>query len=274
VQIYGTEGADTINVLDALAPAVDFRDQVLLTYDGIGQETPDSSEILNEGSTLRLSGNIWRAIDFSYDVTPNTILEFDFSSSIQGEIHGIGFDNNLSLTSGYTFQVHGTQSWGIQDNNNYDPASGTQRYRIPVGQSYTGDFNYLFFANDDDVNPTGESLFSNVRVYEAPTAIYVRTGAGNDQVQGDSLTNVPTYLFGGEGDDTLQGNAGVNWFYGQAGNDTYIVPPKSPDLDINNPWDAIQYLYESEGDDTYVFEPGLKGISLILADLDLAPGWH
>jgi hypothetical protein len=36
-----------------------------------------------------------------------------------------------------------------------------------VGNFYTGDMQYLFFAMDHDVsNPTGNSVFSNIKVYE------------------------------------------------------------------------------------------------------------
>ncbi|MCP5215640.1 MAG: hypothetical protein H6995_11600 [Pseudomonadales bacterium] len=42
----------------------------------------------------------------------------------------------------------------------------TKHYVIPVGQFYRGVMQYLFFAMDHDIGATGESVFSNVRVYE------------------------------------------------------------------------------------------------------------
>jgi hypothetical protein len=84
-------------------------------------------------------------------VTADTVLEFDFSSSAQGEIHIIGFDSDLSVSANRGFQLYGTQLWGILDFANYTSADGTKHYVIPVGQFYTGTFQYLFFGNDHDV---------------------------------------------------------------------------------------------------------------------------
>ena len=103
----------------------------------------------------------------SYDVTADTVLEFDFKSGSQGEVHGIGFDTDLGISSNLTFKVFGTQNWGLSAFNNYDAAGAYKHYQIPVGQYYTGAFSYLFFANDHDVSsPTGESYFSNIEIYE------------------------------------------------------------------------------------------------------------
>ena len=45
-----------------------------------------------------------------------------------------------------------------------------KHYVIPVGQFYTGSMANLFFVNDHDVaNPSAESVFSNIQVYESAT---------------------------------------------------------------------------------------------------------
>ncbi|MEZ6070513.1 MAG: hypothetical protein R3C10_09630 [Pirellulales bacterium] len=54
-------------------------------------------------------GNGWKSVDFDYNVTGNTVLEFDFRSDQLGEVHGIGFDNDNSLSPDSTFKVYGTQ---------------------------------------------------------------------------------------------------------------------------------------------------------------------
>jgi hypothetical protein len=79
---------------------------------------------------------------------------------------GIGFTNSVSISSQVTFRLHGTQSWGISAYYNYSSHAGLWKsYSIPIGQYYVGQFNYLFFANDDDQSPgDGESLFRNIRV--------------------------------------------------------------------------------------------------------------
>ena len=56
------------------------------------------------GSTLYLVGNRWQQIAYPYVVTSNTVLEFDFQSDAEGEVHGIGLDDNLTplTNSGYS----------------------------------------------------------------------------------------------------------------------------------------------------------------------------
>ncbi|PJF32770.1 MAG: hypothetical protein CUN57_04150, partial [Phototrophicales bacterium] len=88
----------------------------------------------------------------------------------EGEIHGIGFDTDNSIVGSgpNRFQLFGTERNGRQNFNNYDPSQGWQSYQIPVGNFFTGDFNYLTLINDHDVdNPTGESWFRNIKLYEA-----------------------------------------------------------------------------------------------------------
>jgi len=147
-------------------PPINFNDFSLDSYGGTQDKTGDVS-IENGGTTLRLVGNRWQQVEFNYTITPDTVLEFDFQSGAQGEIHGIGFDTDLNISSDRIFKLYGTQSWGIQDFNNYSGGGVIRRYRIPVGNYYIGFAPYLFFTMDHDVtDPTGESVFSNIKVYE------------------------------------------------------------------------------------------------------------
>jgi len=148
---------------------IDFSTCSLESYGGATQDKTGTVTVEDGGATLHIEGNRWKAIEYSRLITPNTVLEFDFTSTGQGEVHGIGLDTDLKLSAGRTFQLYGTQTWGLHDYDDYAAtAPGTKHYQIPVGQFYTGYTNYLFFANDHDVaDPTGESIFSNVRVYEA-----------------------------------------------------------------------------------------------------------
>jgi hypothetical protein len=125
--------------------------------------------IEDQGQTLHLLGNAWKSLDFDYQVTANTILEFDFMGEREGEIHAIGFDSNHWLTPRYMFQILGTQDWGRDAYDGlYDGSEGQwMHYRINVGEFYTGQFDRLVFANDHDVRvPTAESLFRNVSIHE------------------------------------------------------------------------------------------------------------
>lgn len=89
-------------------------------------------------------------------ILPNTFLEFDFKSTTQGEVHGVGFDTDQFADSSKTFKLYGSQIFGLTAFNDYAASAPEwKHYVIPVGQYYTGQMLYLFFANDHDVaNPT------------------------------------------------------------------------------------------------------------------------
>lgn len=145
---------------------INFQEVQLQSY-GESQDQDLSVSIQNNGNILKLAGNGWKKIDLPYKITANTILEFDFKSTSQGEIHSIGFDNDNSLSPTQAFKLYGSQSWGIDQFNNYQETGQWQTYRISVGQFFTGDFSYLTFGNDQDVaQPNAESLYRNLKVYE------------------------------------------------------------------------------------------------------------
>ncbi len=131
------------------------------------QDKDSIFSIEDDGRTLRIIGNGWKQISLPYVVTKRTVLIFDFSSSSEGDIHGIKFaqpDDDASAQG--VLNVYGTQ--GVRIGGNYS-GSGIQTFIIPVGDFYTGDMVRIQFVNDHDIDdPTAESVFSDVRIYELP----------------------------------------------------------------------------------------------------------
>ncbi|MEQ8785965.1 MAG: Ig-like domain-containing protein [Pirellulaceae bacterium] len=167
-----------------LQQAIDFRDFSIDAYGG-SQDHSGSAVIDSSGAALHLTGNRWKKIDFTYTITPDTVLEFDFASTRRGDVHGIGFDSNTSISEGLTFRLYGAQDWGLDDFATYKSSSGLTHFVIPVGQYYTGKATSLVFVNDHDVsNPTAESVFRNVRVYESDGATLSPSAptAGDDRI--------------------------------------------------------------------------------------------
>lgn len=133
------------------------------------------------GDTLRLEGNRWRASTQSFTLTPNTVVEFDFASTSQGEIHGISLDENTGVSSNRTFRVFGTQGFGSAVSPQYTGNGNFQSYSIPVGQSFTGNNFSLIFVNDKDSGAlNNNSQFRCVRIFED-----VPTGGGQCSVEVD-----------------------------------------------------------------------------------------
>lgn len=156
-------------------PSINFNDYTVTSYGG-GQDADGTNSVQDGGATLYLEDNTWKDIAYSYTVTSNTVIEFDFRSTTQGEIHGIGFDTDESISSNRTFKVHGTQNWGITNYDNYSGSAWTT-YTIPVGTIYTGSFSKLFFVNDKDGTANNNnSYFRNIKVYEGSCGSLPGTG--------------------------------------------------------------------------------------------------
>ncbi len=225
--IYGNEGDDTLDGGDnddiliggtGLAPVIDAT--TLLSYAG-AQDGATTITYFNGGVTL--DGNPWKKILIDYTVTANTIIEFDFRSTLEGDIHGIGFDNDDNIDNDTNkFKVYGTQDWNRDhdDFNNYDGSGNWEHYKIDVGSFFTGTFSHLTIIGDDDSNPRGNGHWANFIIYEnivGTEADTITGGTGNDQLLG--MTGDDT-LNGDDGDDVVSGNDGNDNISGGIGNDT------------------------------------------------------
>ncbi len=212
--LVGYEGDDTINGdagndIIVGGDGVSAQTTPLLSYGG-GQDVGGTVTQFTGGVTL--DGNLWKKVLVDYTVTANTVIEFDFRSTVEAEVSGIGFDNDNTIDSNATFKVYGTQAWGRTNFDNYDGSGEFTHYTIDVGSFYTGTFSHLFFVNDDDGGGVdGNGSFANIIIYESTAATdddSINGGADDDQ------------LLGGEGIDTLNGGAGADILSGNAGGDT------------------------------------------------------
>ena len=156
--------SNVLSVAYAATSYIDFNNYTIESYGG--WQDQGSSSVQDSGATLYIRNNAWKSIDYDVTVSADTVLEFEFYSSKQGEIHGIGLDTDSELSASRTFQVYGTQGWGIDNYENYSSSDGWKSYSIPIGQFYTGDYDRIVFVADHDSNPrNGRSKFRNVRIY-------------------------------------------------------------------------------------------------------------
>ncbi|MDT0595941.1 M12 family metallo-peptidase [Glaciecola petra] len=165
IRVENADGSDT--QFFEIEVSTDFINIEALGLDSYGRNQ-DITGGASLGSPLEatLTGNTWKSIPFDYSVTENTIIEFEFSSSVEAEIHGIGFDNDNEISQQTFFNLYGSQGWG-RTTFEYTRAGETQLISIPVGEIFTGNFNRLVLTTDNDRNiPDANSTFSNIRVYE------------------------------------------------------------------------------------------------------------
>ncbi|MGF1676036.1 MAG: hypothetical protein ACFCUV_20480 [Rivularia sp. (in: cyanobacteria)] len=147
------------------------QSEKVLSYGGASQN-PNLIATISNKNELQLEKNGWRRLDITgYEITENTLLKFEFAGNGKAEIQGIGFDNDNVIKSkpdsGNFFQIDGSQSWGIEDLDDYIVGSdnGYTQYSIAVGDFFTGQFDFLTIANDDDVaNPTAVGQFKNIEL--------------------------------------------------------------------------------------------------------------
>ena len=162
----GSPAVDTATISDNDVPT--FLGAPVESYGGAQDDGSAVVEILDDGDSLSITGNGWKKVEIlpdPYEVTPLTVLDFDFSSTAEGEVHGIGLDTDDFLSVDTAFQLFGTQFFGFQTHHDY--VTGTKHYTIPVGEFFTGTFDRLFFVNDHDVaSADAESVFSNVVLTE------------------------------------------------------------------------------------------------------------
>lgn len=167
----GNTVSNTVSItVTSNTASLDIDSLTFSTYSIQGGSGVVSSQ--DGGTTLHIEGNNWIKTDSTYTISADTVLEFDFNSTIKGEIHGIGFDEDDVLTNdSRIYQLAGTQTWSkaIQVSPQYTTSDlGTWvHYTIPIGQYYTGSDMNLVFVNDHDILPrNGDSLFRNIKVHQ------------------------------------------------------------------------------------------------------------
>ncbi|MEO0338982.1 MAG: zinc-dependent metalloprotease [Bacteroidota bacterium] len=144
---------------------VNFNDFAVTRFGGT--QDKGGASIIEAGNGVKIANNAWKGVSLQYEVTENTMLRFEFQSTRRPEIGGIGLDENSTISSARTFNLYGSQNWGIRDFKNYNGNGEWKVYDIPVGQFYTGAMNYLFFAADHDRSPAnGNASFRNIYLYE------------------------------------------------------------------------------------------------------------
>lgn len=146
-----------------------FEDTSIGSYDA-GQDRDGAYQYSTGTRTLTLQNNAWKVVPYETRLTESSVLEFDFKSTDEGEIHGIGLEDDTNPSSDRIFKLFGTQNDWASQYESYETSDGWVNYQIPVGELYTAsqrqDIEFLALVNDlDDGSATSDSWFRNIRVY-------------------------------------------------------------------------------------------------------------
>ncbi len=171
--------------------SINFNDFTILSSNG--NQDNGVFQIQNNGATLYIANNAWKAIEVNYPVLSNTILEFEFKSTVKGEIHGIGLNNLLtSIIPSNVLNIYGTQNISTDNiaSDDYNLNGNWQSFRVDLGTYVSGTFNYLVFIADDDANANGNSFFRNVKIYEPTTYAQVNSNLVINEIQASNNNTI------------------------------------------------------------------------------------
>ncbi|MGK7940264.1 MAG: Ig-like domain-containing protein [Crocosphaera sp.] len=210
----GTDDPTTVNITitgvttDGLIISIDddvvvetpitYGDGSILNGNSLPQDTPESVVTYQDNNNgIKIENNAWKKTPIgNYTVNEQTILAFEFRSTDQGEIQGIGLENNDNVFDErqQLFQLYGTQNFGNQAFNNYQNGEGWKSYRISVGQYMTGVFDNIVFINDNDSddNLGSSSEFRNIKLYQPDPLTITINGISQTnylQTYGDDSVN-------------------------------------------------------------------------------------
>lgn len=149
---------------ELIPEAVDFNNHELSSYLPTFFSVDNSvAQIEDDGQTLHLSGDGWKELAYPYQITNDTVLEFDFKSDAEGKSHGIALGSINTL-----LEIYGSDARNIYDFDIYDDnQSDWKHYKIRLGEFYNGEIPGIIFVNEkDELNPAAESCFSNLKIYE------------------------------------------------------------------------------------------------------------
>ncbi len=149
-----------------------------------------TATVQDAGATLLVEGNVWKAVEVNYTLTPNTVIEFDFKSTAQGEIHEVAFDNDLLFAPTSRVVVYGDQGYaGDFVNPVYSGSGNFEHFIVNIGANFTGTFQYMVLTADDDADASANSYFRNIQIYE---------DYNGDQICGSGSTCTDGIQNGGE----------------------------------------------------------------------------
>jgi subtilisin family serine protease len=142
--------------------------------------------VSSDGTQVRFVDRNYRKHPITYTITPNTVLEFDLlmhrytDSEYYVGRAAIGLLNANSVDVSRMFSLdYPNRNFGILDFADYTARRGDSidpvfvKYRIPVGQFYTGDVSYLGFVGAGPHASSGgdtDVVLRNVRIYESSTS--------------------------------------------------------------------------------------------------------
>ena len=167
VQAPQTQGA-TFSDASGSGYAVNFNDAPMTSFDN--QDETGEYLISENGNVLTLFGNTWKSMAIDLALTAQTVLELEVKNNGAGEIAGIAFENDNTLTTSRLYKFTGSQKWA-NDSFKYSDVDEFEIITIPISDLSIGEFNRIVFVMDDDkpTSTASQVSFRNVKFFEPAT---------------------------------------------------------------------------------------------------------
>lgn len=232
--------------------------ELVLTIDGVSRSEsiqsfssqdrgPGTTELSTNGDSISLYGNVWKRVRIDYDLTSDSILEFDFTGINEGEVHGIGFETDNFPSSSTVIKLWGTEQYGITDLASYS-GNSVQRFRIPIGERLLArHYQWLTLIGDHDRLPRDSAAtFSTIKLYSSPISDMDITAPqwSSQQLEVINVTDSSALLNWSTATDT---NSSVS--YSVSLNGQVISETENTDFEITGLLQATAYIIEVEAYD-------------------------
>jgi hypothetical protein len=167
-----------------------------------GPNDSGSETIIGSGEGMHLEGDIRRSYTIpNYIVGLCTIIEFDFESTVEGDVQGIGFDTDDNPAGAEQFKLFGTQNDMNTDFDNYQLADGVKHYVIPIGTYFTANDIDRLHLHCEDGNDLADVKITNIHMYDfVPKSDLVLAGVLTASSELDATHAVPRVRNGVDGD--------------------------------------------------------------------------
>ena len=187
---------ETTNFCLGVAPPDGECDNVAIRADSLidyaNQSRSPWAIVTDIEGGVTVEGNNWRALPYSYNITPNTVLTFEALIETVGEIQGVALlDNIRSIYPDRSFRFGGTQNWGIAIEQII--IGEWVNVTIPIGQYFTGEVTHVVLINDDDHRAVVKTGWRNMEICESGQAglkmgFAEPQGAAKDEAWSDNRT--------------------------------------------------------------------------------------
>ncbi len=153
----------TFSALQFGTPAPGDLDRLdLAAVAGFTAQDKGSAAVLAGGTALRLTGNAWKAVDGSFEITEDTVLRFTFDSDEDAEMQAIGLARGGVYDADSVFQIAAEDHWDLArvSDTAYVHGSGPRDYAFAIGTALAaagglGHYDQIVFLNDDDTPQDG-----------------------------------------------------------------------------------------------------------------------